>query len=248
MRSSRPEALLAEWQALGLPFAARPRLLRALPGGQTNQSWLVEADGARWVLRRDAANAAALGIDRARERRIHARAAAAGLAPAIRHADPAHGLLISAYVDGRHAAPASLSASERTQLFALLRGVHALALADETPRDYRAYCAAYRPGRALDPVLAALIERIAARAAVACTHHDVVPGNVLFTGRSAMLIDWEYAARGWPLLDWAALAAEWGLPAADVAAAAGLAPGELADGRALYAAICALWSEVATAG
>ncbi|MGE0486317.1 MAG: phosphotransferase [Gammaproteobacteria bacterium] len=248
MPPSPPEALLDDWQAHGLPFAGRPRLLRALPGGLTNQSWLIEADGARWVLRQDGANAGALGVDRAREHRLHARAAAAGFAPAIRHADAARGLLVTAWVEGRQVAPADLRARERTQLIELLRGVHGLDVADEVTRDYHAYCAAYRPGRPLVAALETLIERLDGVAAVACTHHDVVPGNVLFTDTCAVLIDWEYAARGWALLDWAALVAEWRLPSSEVAAAAGVTPTTLAEGHTLYTAICLLWQEVAAAG
>ena len=75
---------------------ARPRLERVLPGGHSNRS--VElAGGGRWVLR--LATSTPRGVCREREARIHAAAAAAGLAPEIRFVDPPRGLLVTEYAD-----------------------------------------------------------------------------------------------------------------------------------------------------
>lgn len=244
MSQWRPESVLTEWRALGLPFASAPRLLRALPGGLTNTSWLIEADETRWVLRRDDRDAAALGVDRAREWRLHALAANAGLAPPIAHVDAARGLMLTAFVAGEHADPSRLDARQRAQLFDLLRGVHALVV-DEPSRDYRAYCRAYRPGVPLSPTLDALIGRLEQHAAIGLGHHDAVPANVLFTPTGALLIDWEYAARGWTVLDWATLAVDWGLPREDIVRQAGVPAAVIDDACALYTTICALWHAVA---
>lgn len=97
----RPETILANWERLGLPFQTSPRLLRALSAGQTNRSFLIGADGERFVLRLNAPDAATLGINRQDEARLLTAASAAGIAPAVIHCAPEHGLLITEFIDGR---------------------------------------------------------------------------------------------------------------------------------------------------
>ncbi|MEQ8660595.1 MAG: phosphotransferase, partial [Gammaproteobacteria bacterium] len=197
-----PAQLLADWRAYGLPFRRCPRLLGALPGGRSNASYLVEADGARVVLRLDGVGAA-LATDRARELRYLVAAGARGLAPPVVFADAARGILVTAHVAGEHCVPATLDDTRLGALLALLEAVHALDI-DDGPTDYRALAAHYRAGTAtaaqdcpdtLDEHLG-LLEALARRGPC---HHDPVPANVLFTASRPLLLDWEYAGRGFAL-------------------------------------------------
>ena len=58
-----------------------------LPGGTMNASFLVETSAGRFVVRIQNEAAAALGADHEREARLHAAAAAVGLAPVLIHVD-----------------------------------------------------------------------------------------------------------------------------------------------------------------
>jgi len=236
-----PERLLRDWVGEGLPFRRTPRLVGALDGGRTNRNFLLEADGARWVLRIGNPHAAALGIDRYRELALLRAAAEAGLAPRPLWADPARGLLLSRHVDGERVSPAELNPARRGALLALLAAVRELTGAD-ADFDYGACLRAYRapddePSSELVDCLAGLD---AARARGVC-HHDPGPWNVIFAGGRPWLLDWEFAARGLPVLDLAAVVVDWQQPAAQVARLAGAEPGQLDLACVFYRGLCRLW-------
>ncbi len=241
MPRRRPEALLANWRGAGLPFRHRPELLGELRGGRSNRSFLVAADGARWVLRLDAANAAALGVDRAREARILRAAAAAGLAPEVLVADPGRGYLVTRYVDGVQRGPATLDAATRERLLALIARLPALAV--EGPvLDYHTHLARYTPDGVLPAALAARIATMEHESPAGLVHHDPTPGNVVFAGDQPLLIDWEYAAGGRVVMDLAVLVCDWGLAPAAVAERGGVAVALLHEACRLYREMCALWA------
>lgn len=240
----QPETLLADWEALDWPFHAPPRLLRGLPGGLTNRSYLIEADAERWVLRIDTPHSAVLGIDRLREHTLLRHAAGAGLAPALVCADAEHGYLISAYVDGQHLKPAALAGHQRTALFELFERVHALP-GDGAPVDYLRSDSA-TDSRAVAELLIQLradIDSLAAQCAASVCHHDPVPGNVIFSDSRLYLIDWEYAGRGLPVVDWAALACEWQLPLAAISEVSGFTEPLLLQAERSYRTLCRVWQE-----
>jgi len=239
-----PEALLTDWQALGMPFESRPRLLAELHGGRTNRSFLIAADDARWVLRLDSPHGAALGIDRIREQRILNVAAAAGLAPALVCADAARGFMLTAYAEGVHLDAASLTDLTLQRLLELMQTVSRLQV-DVEPMDYRRHAAHYLARDGAGARIYADLERrigvLERGHARGLCHHDPAPGNVIFTAQGPLLIDWEYAGRGYPVLDFAALACEWQLDLARLGELSGTDRAVLAEACAVYQDLCRLW-------
>ena len=121
-------ATCAAWAIDPRP-SGEPRVLRRLPGGESNESWLVAWGDARLVLRLDGLDPAAPGLDRAEEVALQGAAAAAGLAPQPRFGGA--DFLVSDYVgdpgskhvsdDGEGPDPADPAARAR-----LLRAIHSL--------------------------------------------------------------------------------------------------------------------------
>ncbi len=238
------DTLLADWEALGWPFHTPPRLLRRLPGGLTNRSFLIEADAERWVMRIDSPHSKTLGIDRVREQALLRHAADAGLAPALLCADAERGYQITAYIEGQHLNPAVLAVHQQTALFELFERVHALPI-EGAPIDYlRSDDQA--DGNTVTGVLTELraeIESLSTQSDAGLCHHDPVPGNVIFNETKLYLIDWEYAGRGLPVIDWAALACEWQLPLAAIGEVSGYAEPVLAQAERSYRTLCHVWQE-----
>ncbi|CAH0992539.1 Thiamine kinase [Sinobacterium norvegicum] len=240
------ESLLQGWQHWPLGLTEPPKILRELSGGLTNRSILFEACGQRFVLRRNAPNAEALGIDRWREQKILSVVSEAGIAPTVHYCAPDEGVLITAFIDGEHWPAASVKeAGKREQLLDLVAQVHALNI-DLPTRNYRDYIETYwrqieaaalvvpaelRETRAL---LLARLDGLQGNFEPVLCHHDLVPANVVAGTDGLALLDWEYAAVGWKAFDEAVLVAEWGI-SEDMLSS----DGELAV--ELYGYICALW-------
>ena len=77
-------------------------------------------------------------------------------------------------------------------------------------------------------------------------HHDPVVANFVGNSESLYLIDWEYAARGLLVMDYAALGIEWGLDNEMMLAQTGLEPALLAKAEVVYGYFCELWQEATT--
>jgi aminoglycoside phosphotransferase (APT) family kinase protein len=208
--TGRAEAALAScerWDLTPRP-AGRPRLLAPLPGGHSNRSWLCAWGGRRLVLRLDAVAPATPGLDRADEARSHAAAAAAGLAPALRFADAARGILVCDYLP-----PAAPAGDERVALAGLLRAIHRLrAPARELQlAPYLTACearAGIEAGDAGDRARRLVAVLTAADPRPVLCHHDLNAANRLWHRGRLWAIDWEYAARGNRWFDLAAAAAD----------------------------------------
>lgn len=196
---------------------------RALEGGVNRRSFLVELGSARWVLRLATPGAAGL-LDVTTEAVAMRAAADAGLAPGVVAMDAASGSLLTEYREGAVAwtaadarKPANVARAAR-----LLRALHAV----DAPlpvyaaeRISRGYLAALGAGasselarvggarsEAWSEELLELARELDARhPPTALCHNDVVAANVLDDGE-LLLVDFEYAARGPPLLDLAGLA------------------------------------------
>jgi thiamine kinase-like enzyme len=236
-----PECLLRDWVSLALPFRRAPRLLCALDGGRTNRSYLIEGDGARWVLRIGTPEAAALGIDRRREHALFRAAAQAGLAPPLLWADAARGLLISRHLDGERLLPAALDVRRRAALLGLLSAVRELPPAGAA-FDYAACVRSYlAPGEEATPTLVDCLDTLQASAATGVCHHDPGPWNVIFVGGRPWLLDWEFAASGAPVLDLAAVVVDWTQPVATVAQLTGTPRDVLDAACGFYRELCELW-------
>ncbi|TCO76173.1 phosphotransferase [Chromatocurvus halotolerans] len=176
------------------------------PGGTSNHSFRVHAGDETLVLRIDGVNPARNAIHRDTEFRLHAAAAAAGLAPAPRFHDADAGVLLVDYLEPDSLPPLSQPAD----VAQLLRAIHSLQVADAPRLSLTARVAHYeallrpRCGAAtgilmqvIAPPLRQACQALDADAAagVIC-HNDLTPANRLYHRGRLYALDWEYAACG----------------------------------------------------
>jgi len=72
-------------------------------------------------------------------------------------------------------------------------------------------------------------------------HHDPVTANFIGTPNRLYLIDWEYAATGLQIIDYAALATEWQIDDAFILERTKVEPELLTKAKVLYRYLCLLW-------
>jgi thiamine kinase len=259
-----PQLLL---QVPGCEAGQAPLHLRPLPGGGgAHQVLDIRTRAGRFVLRRALRVAPAPGTDRHREWACQARAAAAGLAPAVVAADPQQGWLLMQWCAGSTWSAADLQDGIRLQrLGERLRVLHGLAPPAAAPLDLAGIGQAYvqtlsataAPARrvevhhhaqALQPLhheltrAGAMLQR-----PLSVVHGDLGAGNLV--GDAPWLIDWEYAQLADPLYDIACLLSCQPLTGTQLAVlreAAGLADpaldGLLARYRQVFVHLNALWA------
>lgn len=149
------------------------------------------------------------------------RAAERGVAPAVLHVDEEERAIVSARAPGRPLAAALADPAQRRRaldgVVVQLRALHAVGPDGVGERDpvawLRGLLVAQRP-RPGFPGWAEGIEPIAAEGAAVLdgdrrrvvSHNDLNPGNVVWDGERAWLVDWEVAGLGHPFYDLAALA------------------------------------------
>ena len=129
---------LDTWQSWDCGLTSRPTLVNELTGGQTNRSFLLDADGVRLVMRVNAPAERFPGVDRAREVRIWCAASDAGIAPSLVFVDPEERFIVTEYIDGQALNPSQLDDSLTDRLFDLLASVHDLDV-DAPALDYALY-------------------------------------------------------------------------------------------------------------
>lgn len=184
---------------------------RALNGGLTNRTFLVQADHRALVLRIAAEHTRDLGLDRATELSILRSAASRGLAPQVVFADADAGVLLYEYVSGRVWTAADLANTSNLEALAqLMRSVHelpesgvvfdALSVAEryatQIRRNDELYAFAVR--------CVNVIKDIPPPSNPVCCHNDIVAANIVATP-TLRLLDWEYACDNEPLFDLAVL-------------------------------------------
>jgi thiamine kinase-like enzyme len=204
--------------------AVRPEIL---PGGLSNQNFIVRDGADSYVVRVVGGDDPAHGIVRAREVAVSRAAHRAGIAPELVHAEP--DLLVLRFVAGHTLTADDVRAPAMLErIAALLRRCHsevAPHLRGPAPcfwvfhalRDYLAGLAeqgwaAERVAR-LGRIVAAL-ERAVGPVSLALAHNDLMPNNIIDDGERLWLIDWEYGGFGAPLFDLAGLAVNNELDAA----------------------------------
>lgn len=247
----------------GVPrrFQGGAQVLRRLASGPVTESWLFATPEGEWVLRRDQALAADLGLDREAEWSMLRHAHGEGLGPRPLWHDAPAGLLLRAHVPGDTWASTRNPGADTTwyALGGLLRQLHGTP-ANGLPRlDLGAAAARYAAviGEESARLEARAIGREASRLMPAGSlrpcHNDAHLGNVIGPG---VLIDWEYAALGHPLFDLAVVVAYHQLGAggrhALVAGWAGdvplTDPDPLPEFLALYEAVARLWTRAIESG
>lgn len=194
--------------------------------GMTNRTYRVCVGGRHVIVRMPSPGEDPV-VDRADELANTRLAAAAGLAPAVVHADTTRHLLITAFVDGPMLRPSDIGRGDMIERVAtLLAGVHRL---DGTRfggrfdvatviEQYREHLAAVGVATGADD--AALLRRtlrlcasLASSAATVPCHNDPWPSNIIDAGDRLVLVDWEYSAVGDPLWDLAHFVVEADLDA-----------------------------------
>lgn len=190
-----------------------------LDGGITNRNLRAVLGGRAYAVRLPAADVGALGIDRGAERERATWAGEAGIAPRVAAA-LGEECLVTEWVDGVPVQPGAVRDATVDQIARSLRTVHAgpplahawdpVALAGEQAR-----LAGERGVQAPAGTEGALAAGARIRAWAAghpdhaprpC-HNDLLPGNVLWDGARAWLVDWDYVATGDPFFDLASFAA-----------------------------------------
>jgi thiamine kinase-like enzyme len=198
--------------------------LTPLPGGFSNHAWRADCGGRRYFVRLGRGCVDRLGVDRGSERVLIELAAAAGIAPPVVACDPAHGLLVTNFIDGRTWTRADAQDTRNiVRLGERLRALHGLAApAGLAPRSFDASAALLEaqlcaPGRDLAPLRRAgrsALARLGARSrlAVPC-HDDLHHLNLVDDGERLWLVDWEYGGAGDPAYDLASYVCQHDLDA-----------------------------------
>jgi thiamine kinase-like enzyme len=197
-----------------------------LPGGITNLNFTVEDGGARYLVR-IGGDIPEHNIVRRFELAASRAAHAAGLSPAVRHAEP--GALVLDFVGGRtFSAEDVRDPVNLERLAALVRCCHR-----DVPRHFRGpapifwvfqvvrdYGHTLREGgsRYLPdlPRLLGIAERLEAAVGpveIVFGHNDLLPANLIDDGDRLWLVDWEYAGFNSALFDLGGLASNAEMPA-----------------------------------
>ncbi len=222
----RRDEAVARIRGLGI-WRGEPEIER-IPGGRTNLNFKVTDRAGAHVVR--------LGGDiphhhvLRRNELAAARAAhAAGLSPALRHAEP--GLTVFEFIEGRTLEESDIRHRETLgSLVEILHKCH-MELPGYLPGYQRGPAPVFRVfdvlrgyaamlEKAVSPhagmlpeirVLIAELEAAAGRFEIVFGHNDLVAANILDDGRRLWLIDWEYAGFNTPLFDLGGLASNNGL-------------------------------------
>jgi thiamine kinase len=248
--------------------------IHSLASGLVNESCRAARAGRLFSVRVATSDSRDLGLDREWECKVLSRAGAAGLAPAVEYCEPAQGILVSDWVNGRTWTQDEIRRPENVDAMAqLLRGVHALLIPQPSrtmnPESWIAHysdalarrgseapprSAGRRTAAALRGAADARLSLLAASqspAPVLC-HSDLHRLNVT-VGTRPVLLDWEYAHVSdpyWDLAGWIANNDWTERNTTDLLASYLERPAEPAEaGRLplfvwLYDYVCLLWSEL----
>ncbi|MBT8089541.1 MAG: phosphotransferase family protein [Gammaproteobacteria bacterium] len=189
---------LPDWQG-----ATRTKL----DGGLTNQTWLLEKDGNKAVLKIDAEPRRAPYNDRLAEAEVQTAAAKAGLAGQVIFAD--RQVYLTEFVDGAAWDPADLDKESRIeQLASALRRLHSL---PKSGRSFDARGAAKlyvqdieNPDKKLIATCLKIIKKVRLPNYLCCCHNDLVANNII-AAPDLKFLDWEYACDNNPLFDLATI-------------------------------------------
>jgi thiamine kinase len=234
-----------------LIFDAEPTFIRSLGSGSSNQVFLIDSQGSRFVVRVGRNNSQLLGVNRDREYAILQAAVQSGLSPKIHYFSVKSDLLITEYIEGIHFKPQNLlENNHRKQLIKTIENVHDLKV-DVPGFSYHDHLTHYWDvlessncvvGDKLcnEKQTMLRLAREIEQGNVIC-HHDLHPDNLIIQSSRMYVIDWEYAAPGWPAYDYAALCVEWKIKPEELQHSSGLSLDELNFAIDLYQHICQLW-------
>ncbi len=196
-----------------------------LGGGISNWNFVVEDRGRRFVARAGG-DKIIHGVSRANEIAASRAAHAAGVSPAVVHAEP--GVMILDFVDGGTLAPGDVRDPKNLERLIdlvrrahrdiprFLRGPAAMFWVFHVVRDYaHSLDEATSPYAPRLPSLLRRAERLEAAVGqidVVFGHNDLLAANFLDDGQRLWLIDWEYSGFNSPLFDLGGLASNSLMP------------------------------------
>jgi len=196
-----------------------PVTVTRLEGGISNENFLVEDDGRKFVVRVNG-DVPEHGVTRLNDCNCNRAAAAVGVAPAVYHFEP--GAIVVDYVEGRTLVESDvyedrylyqivdLIKRTHNDAFRVVRGPVAAFWPFRVCRDYAffleennsTWCSELARLRPLNDDL----ERSVGQIEFVLGHNDLLAANLLDDGERLWLIDWEHAGFGSPLFDLANLA------------------------------------------
>lgn len=250
-----PENVLDSWRDWSVELRSRPVILGSLSGGRSNRSFLLDSDDTRMVLRLNGPDSLLPGPGRSYEISTWQAASQQGIAPPLLHADEQNRFLVSTYIQNDLPPQPPHDEVFVEQALKLLERCHQLNV-DAPSIDYRRHIDRYwqiieskhqiantNLVKQRKPMYATLSALINSNTTAALCHHDPVIANFVGNPDRLYLIDWEYAANGLPIMDYAALAAEWKLDDAVILDRTRFKSESLARAKALYEYFCCLWGE-----
>ena len=195
------------------------------------------------------------GIKRHNETDIWRAASTQGIAPTLLYAGQLAEFLVSTYVKTNLPARPQNNEAVLARVFDLLEHCHKLRV-NAASINYSRHVSQYwqtieDKGQISNPALVkkrepmrllleALLE---SDARTGLCHHDPVVANFVGNPDKLYLIDWEFAARGLLVMDYAALCIEWGIDDATIVKRTNIDGDLLSMAKALYEYLCALWAE-----
>jgi thiamine kinase-like enzyme len=219
------DPLVARVASLGIWFGRVDP--EPLLGGITNKNFVVVDRGRKFVVR-TGGDIPVHGVVRASELAATRAAHAAGISPAVLHAEP--GLMVIDFIEGRTFKPEDVrNPANLDRLVDLIRRCHhdvARQLRGPAPMFWpfhvvRDYGHTLREGQsrhlAILPDLLARAERLedaVGQIDVVFGHNDLLAANILDDGTKLWLLDWEYAGFNSPLFDLGGLASNSEMPEA----------------------------------
>lgn len=235
MRTLEISDVLNGWEDFGIPVLQPAEVVHRLEGGRSNRSYLIAAGAERFVVRLDGRQR--FGVLREREYVITRAAAATGLAAPLLYANSDLGVAISAYIEPSAQAPALQALVERLKLVHQLPHVQPAIDYSEHYKQY--WLAAGKPGNFEEFRLQ--IDGVTDSEPAGICHHDPGPANTTVAAGQVVFIDWEYAAWGCPIFDFAVLVADWSFSLTAVAECANIDPVKLTSAVALYRQLTHWW-------
>lgn len=254
-KSLQPETAIANWQQWRGDLPGEPEIMGQLNGGRSNRSYLLKSGKQKLVLRLNGNDTLLPGSNRRNEVNIWQAASTAGLAPPLLYSNEQQGILVSAYIEDRLPAQPETNRSIVEHAFTLLKRCHQLDV-DAHSLDLAEHIQQYwqlieTKGEPTDLTLLKqrepmqdLLESLCSKGAeTGLCHHDPIMANFVGGPDRLYLIDWEYAAKGLLVMDYAALAVEWEIDDEIVIAQTGVDPELLAKAKKLYTYLCKLWQQ-----
>ena len=252
-KSLLPESALDDWCQWSSRLSSRPVLKKPLCGGRSNQSFLLESGIGHLVLRINGTGSLLPGADRSNEINIWKAASKQGIAPPLVFVDPKNQYLVSMYINNDLPPRPQNNEACVEEALRLLNSCHQLDV--KAPGiDYFSHIEHYwqiietgkqpvNPGLVSQrkPIQQTLNSLLNSNTPTGICHHDPVTANFVGTPNHLYLIDWEYAANGLQIMDYAALATEWHIDNQTILKRTGFTTASLADAKALYQYMCALW-------